>query len=173
MSFIYPYVGPAEVLRNSHHAPQGQPVRSARDIRDYVSEDRASHSEGTTFVVGIDRLLRLAPRRSEHVACAGRPEVLAAGEMRFAVRGEQIMVVEVSNQSTGFCPDVDCWNDIERALTFEGVTVPRGFTRPIDFRRCPRCAEINLVKDSWFVCVFCDADLPREWNVSARTLLVP
>ena len=170
MSFIYAYVGPAEILRNSQ-SPEGVAIPSAKALRDWLRDNSDARSEGATFVVGVDRLLRLAARRSEHVACAGRSEVLAAGEMRFALRGELIEVVEVSNQSTGFCPAVDCWDDIARALAFEGVTVPPTFTRPIDFRRCPRCAEINLVKDSWFVCVFCDQDLPREWNVSARTPL--
>ncbi len=168
VAFIYPYVGPAEVLRNSHGSPAGQAITDGIELRRWLSSHPGAFSEGATFVVGVDHVLRLADRRSEHVACAGEPRVLAAGEMGFALGTNRIEVVEVSNQSAGFCPAVDCWVDVERSLDMEGVVLPRGFTRSIEFRRCPRCAEINLVKEAWFVCVFCDHDLPREWNVSVR-----
>ena len=29
---------------------------------------------------------------------------------------------------------------------------------------CPRCGERNVVKDGWFVCGVCGADLPAGWN---------
>jgi transcription initiation factor TFIIIB Brf1 subunit/transcription initiation factor TFIIB len=32
------------------------------------------------------------------------------------------------------------------------------------FRRCPACGERNIVKDDWFVCGVCGADLPTVWN---------
>jgi hypothetical protein len=35
------------------------------------------------------------------------------------------------------------------------------------FRRCPRCAELNVVKEEFFVCVFCESDLPAVWNIGA------
>jgi hypothetical protein len=39
----------------------------------------------------------------------------------------------------------------------------------LSFDAAPDVAsEVNLVKDGWFVCVFCDADLPAEWNVAPR-----
>jgi hypothetical protein len=49
-----------------------------------------------------------------------------------------------------------------------GVVPPPAFTHAVVFRRCPRCGERNLVKEDWFVCVFCDAELPAEWNVAPR-----
>jgi hypothetical protein len=48
---------------------------------------RSDVIEPFTFVVDIDGRLRLAPRRSEHVALAGGQPVLAAGEMTFAPAG--------------------------------------------------------------------------------------
>ena len=74
----------------------------------------------------------------------------------------------VSNQSTGFCPAVECWPEVVAALSFEALVLPRAFTHAIEFRRCAQCREVTLVRESWFVCVFCDAALPLEWNVSAR-----
>lgn len=85
--------------------------------------------------------------------------------------GQSLTLIEASNQSTGFCPDVDCWADLAAALSFDAITLPPRLTRPIHFRRCPKCGEVNLVKEAWFVCVFCDADLPANWNVSARSLV--
>jgi hypothetical protein len=164
--FAYPYIGPDALRRSLIGAAEGERITSESSLREWIAKNPDGLREGCTFVVGLDGVLRLAPRRSEHVACAGATEVLAAGELRFAL-GPRVKLIEASNQSTGFCPDVDCWSDVERALSF-GVILPSGFTRPIIFRRCPRCAQVNLVKEQWFCCVFCDADLPLAWNVSAR-----
>ncbi|MGW7278393.1 hypothetical protein ACWGIV_08810 [Streptomyces sp. NPDC054844] len=41
----------------------------------------AEAAEPFTYVVGHDGLPRPAPRRGEHVACAGGPDVLGAGEI--------------------------------------------------------------------------------------------
>jgi hypothetical protein len=49
-------------------------------------------------------------------------------------------------------------------LVAAGLAAPPAFTHEIVFRRCPQCGERNLVKDAWFECVFCAAELPRQWN---------
>ncbi|MBM4776631.1 MAG: hypothetical protein GQE15_02920 [Archangiaceae bacterium] len=160
MPFAYPYVGPVSLLSTT--SPPGSRVVSAADFPQWAND------ELVTFVVGLDGVLRLAPRRSEHVACAGALEVLAAGELHAVRAPGGLRVITVSNQSTGFCPAVDCWSEVVSALSFDGVVLPTAFTHAIEFRRCPRCRETNLVKESWFVCVFCESPLPLEWNVSAR-----
>ncbi|WP_194924482.1 hypothetical protein [Catenulispora pinisilvae] len=76
--------------------------------------------------------------------------------------------MSVSNQSTGYCPDVTCWPPVAAALDRLGVGRPAGFTTEIPFRRCTACAEINIVRDGDLVCVFCDADLPAAWNIRPR-----
>ena len=38
------------------------------------------------------------------------------------------------------------------------------FTTRVVFRLCPACNERNIVKDGWFVCDLCGADLPGNWN---------
>jgi hypothetical protein len=66
-------------------------------------------SEPFTFVVSLDGQLRLAPRRSEHVDCAAGQPVLAAGEVLFSQDWAGWSVIEISNQSAGYCPDPDSW----------------------------------------------------------------
>jgi hypothetical protein len=118
-----------------------------------------------TFVVSLSGDLLVAPRRSEHVACAGGELVLAAGEICFDSAG---IVVEVTNNSTGYCPAEDSWESVRSALDKAGIRRPDGFTFVARFRRCRNCGERNLVKDDWYACAVCDADLPREWNFEAE-----
>jgi len=108
--------------------------------------------------------LLVADRRSEHVACAGGGAVLSAGEMWFGIDCDRVEVVEVSNQSTGFCPESESWPVVAAALDQIGVLHPGHFTTEIVFRRCRSCGERNVVKDHWYVCGVCDSELPREWN---------
>ncbi|MDP3158110.1 MAG: hypothetical protein Q8N23_35895 [Archangium sp.] len=44
-------------------------------------------------------------------------------------------VVEASNQSMGFCPDIECWSAVASALALRGVELPKGWTPEITFRR--------------------------------------
>ncbi|MBE1530177.1 hypothetical protein [Actinomadura algeriensis] len=143
---MYVYVGPAELFGEVDPDAFGEPVGAdAARLQD----------EPFTYVVDLDGVLRLAPRRSEHVACAGGRPVLAAGEIAF----EGGRVVEVTNQSTGYCPGPESWTAVAEALDRAGLDRPDGFTDTFVFRRCPSCAELNVVKDEYYVCVFCDADL--------------
>ncbi|WP_425086375.1 hypothetical protein [Streptomyces liangshanensis] len=115
---------------------------------------------------------------SEHVACAGGGAVLSAGEMSLAREDDRWVVGEVSNQSTGYCPDVSSWQWVAAALERAGVDRAgvvrlRGFTHEVVFRRCvgegggtdPDCREVNVVREDDFFCVFCGGALPAEWNV--------
>jgi hypothetical protein len=116
-----------------------------------------------TFVIDPDGILRLADRRSEHIACASGRCVLSAGAM-FISSGRLIVVEEVSNLSTGYCPEHDSWEAVARALDVIGVEHPGRFTTEILFRLCTHCGERNVVKDDWFVCEVCGGDLPEFWN---------
>ncbi len=137
--------------------PEGSVVRCAGDLAVFVEGE----STTLTFVIDEDGALRVAPRRSEHVACArGRP-VLSAGELTI---DRSLAVAFASNQSTGYCPEPDSWPAVARALDELGVKHPRGFSFEATFRRCERCGERNLVKDQVFECAICGAELPRTWN---------
>lgn len=166
--FAYTYVGPEEIRRAAFGQPDGFAVTSLLELQEWLRTNPEALVEGATYVVDLRARLRLAPRRSEHVACAKGEEVLAAGEIRFARVGAAVRVAGVSNQSTGYSPDVTCWSAVELALRRAGLEAPSRFTAEIVFRRCPSCGERNLVKEQWFACVFCDSDLPREWNAGQR-----
>ena len=45
-----------------------------------------------------------------------------------------------------------------------GVAHPGRFTNEIVSRRCTACGERNIVKDGWFACGVCGAELPERWN---------
>ena len=165
---MYRYVGPEEILALVRPGLGGHVVRSRADLAAWLTAQGAQErAEPFTYVVGTDGLLRVAPRRSEHVVCAGGEPVLAAGELTLSADPPLgAAVVAISNQSTGYCPDPDCWPAVAAALDRSGITRPPGLTDPVVFRRCPACGERNLVKDGFFVCALCDADLPTEWNLA-------
>lgn len=166
MPRTYRYVGPAEVREAAKQEPPGAVISSPDDLRAWLAANEAGATEHTlTYVVSTRRELLVAPQRSEHVACARGESVLAAGEL--TVRNGKSGALEVtyiSNQSTGYCPDATCWESVQSVLDRAGLPHPSEFTLAFTFRRCPACGERNLVKEDWFVCALCDAELPSEWN---------
>lgn len=153
---VYHYVGPAEVL-----AAAGPLVPASAVL---TREDIPGAEEPFTFVIDLAGALRLAPRRSEHVACAGGMPVLSAGEIAFARGPDGPEATSVTNQSTGYCPEPSSWSAVAAALDQIAVPHPGGFTDEFTFRRCPGCGERNLVRDGEFTCAICDAELPAAWN---------
>ncbi|MFF3838231.1 hypothetical protein [Streptomyces sp. NPDC001930] len=164
----YRYVGPIELKAAVRSGDGGRRIGSAADFDGWIVEQSAAElAEPFTFVVGTDGVLRLAPRRSEHVACADGDAVLSAGEISFMREADRWTASEVSNQSTGYCPDVTSWAEVARALDAVGLRRPSRFTHEVIFRRCPNCQEHNIVREDDFVCVFCTSDLPAAWNVDS------
>ncbi|MCP9211388.1 hypothetical protein [Streptomyces cucumeris] len=162
----YQYVGPAELKGLVRPEAMGRQVCSAADLRGWASARTSDElAEPFTFVVDTTGVLRLAPRHSEHVVCAGGEAVLSAGEMSFREESGRWVVDEVSNQSTGYCPDIGSWAAVGKALDRAGIASPSGFSHEVIFRGCPGCQQLNIVRDEHFVCVFCDTTLPLEWNV--------
>lgn len=166
MARLYRYVGPTRILEQARHQPLGFEVRSPFDLRAWLQAHPALGGRVWTVTFVIDRAgaLRLADRHSEHVACAGGGPVRSAGELTFALTGEQVRLTAASNQSTGFCPEPESWSDVQAALDTLGLPHPGAFTSAFLFRRCPACGQINLIKDDIFQCDACDAELPRAWN---------
>lgn len=172
----YRYVGPAE-LHDQRPSAEAVTVGSSVVLDRWLAgRGRAELDEPFTFVVTHDGSLRLAPRRSEHVALAAGRDVLAAGEMMFTREAGVRRVVEVTNQSTGYCPDPDCWTAVGRALDRLGLKHPGAFTTKLVFRRCPSCGERNIVREGDFTCALCDGVLPVHWNfapVAGTTMREP
>lgn len=163
---LYPYVGPAHLAKQASSDTPRFRVHDAASLAAWVTKQLGA--EGTlpvTFVVLPDGLW-VADRHSEHVACARGGPVHSAGEMTLAVdkRRRSVEVVYVTNQSTGFCPEPESWPSVESALDAAGVVHPGEFSAEMTFRRCPKCGETNIVKDRWFECAVCGAELPSDWN---------
>jgi len=162
---LYKYVGSPEILKSVAGADAGAPINNADDLRRWLSDNR-EESEATgeifaTYTVDRDGRLLLAPRRTEHVACASGGPVRAAGEMAF---NRDTQLLYVSNQSTGFCPEPESWPEVAASLKNVVPDLPSEFSRAFTFRRCPNCSQILVIKDDWYVCDVCDADVPRHWN---------
>lgn len=161
----YRYVGPAE-LRELPAAIDAVDVTSVEALDRWLAgQDISDRTAPFTYVVTMDGFLRVAPRRREHVACAGGQDVLGAGEFQFDHDASGWFVTDISNQSTGYCPDLDSWTAVAAALDHCGLRHPAGFTQPIVFRACPTCHTINIVRDDDFTCAACGADLPGHWNL--------
>jgi hypothetical protein len=165
---LYSYVGPETIRQRVSSATAGVPIDSAADFTSWVLTTKQSANPSgliaVTFVVDEQERLFVADRHSEHISCSGGRPVLTAGEMFFSQVGRVWEVVEVSNQSTGFCPEPESWSVVAGALDRAGISHPGQFTLPVIFRRCPACGERNIVKAGWFVCGVCGEELPAEWN---------
>ncbi|MFD8599141.1 hypothetical protein ACFV1L_29465 [Kitasatospora sp. NPDC059646] len=162
------YLGPPELLARAGRHTLGRAVRTPTELAARLAESPpGERTDPFTYVVDLTGTLWLAPRRSEHVACAGGADVLAAGEIRFAVQSTgRWAVAEISNLSTGYCPDLDSWSAVATALDHAHLPRPDAFTYAFLFRRCPTCGQLNLVKDDDLTCAACDNPLPAEWNLT-------
>lgn len=161
----FSYVGPEDIRDASRASPKGTVLSSLQDCLRWIERNPLERERGwLTYIVDSQLSLRVAPRRSEHVACAGGSQVLGAGELRLSEAGE---VLEISNLSTGYCPDPCCWEAVRAALQRAGLSHPPRFTFAVDFRRCEVCGQRNVVKERWLVCSACDAALPEAWNFGA------
>lgn len=167
MARLYEYVGPGSIKARAAGQPAGTRIRSPFDL---ISWARHTDHDGeivvATFVIDATGDLLVAARRSEHVACAGAGAVLSAGEMFLRMQDDTVVVAEITNNSTGYCPEADSWPAVAAALDQIGISRPRGFTHEFVFRRCEKCRERNLIKDNWYVCAICGSDLPELWNLA-------
>ena len=170
MSRTYGYVGPAEIADAVRGQPAGWAVRSVEDVRAWLASQVApargevASSVICTYTVDADGVLHVADRHSEHVACAGFAPVRAAGELGLEVSARDVEVTYLSNQSTGFCPDVGCLGAVQAALRAAGLEPPEAWSAAFTFRRCTGCGMRNVVKEDWFVCGMCGEELPADWN---------
>ncbi|MGW9208809.1 hypothetical protein ACWGR4_17725 [Embleya sp. NPDC055664] len=170
----YRYVGPPDLTALVRPDNEGRSIGSAADVDAWISARGPREAcEPFTFVVDVAGVLRLAPRRSEHVVCAGGREVLSAGEIAFRSDAGRWVADEISNQSTGYCPDPGSWPAVADALTRAGIAHPGGFTHEVVFRRCSSCRQLNIVRDRHYVCAVCDEALPHAWNVDGARLPRP
>jgi hypothetical protein len=105
----YLYVGPPDLLERAATSPTFL-ITDTEQIRDALATFGTAHSQRArevtvTFVVDLRGALRIAPRQSEHVSCAGGEPVLAAGEFVLRYANGSWSVCGATNQSTGYCPE--------------------------------------------------------------------
>ena len=163
--YAYPYVGPERIRSAAAGAQPGTVIGSADALAEWLEQNPDALAEGATYVVDLRGRLRVAPRRSEHVACASADPLLAAGEFTSGPP-PQSPAPATTRRATPLTSTA--YRARARAARGRARTAARVLSGPIVFRRFPRCREINVVKGGWFVCALCDADLPEQWNVSAR-----
>ncbi len=168
MARSYSYLGSQEIARVVAGYPTGHLIRSVADVEGWMQQTHQQPNRWglveATFVITEEGILALADRHSEHVACAGGKPVRSAGEMFFAPGVGGWEVQEVSNQSTGYCPEPASWLAVAAALARIPLAHPGAFTQVCLFRRCPDCQQLNLIKENLFMCAVCGSALPDEWN---------
>ena len=160
----YRYVGSEEIARQAQAAIERLQPTAPADIRAWSARVKRSALE-FTYIVDTGGNLWLSDRRTEHVACARGAQVLGAGEIEIAVGPDRVTVASITNQSTGYCPEPDCWPAVRDALARAGLEPPDGFTYAFRFRRCPTCRGINILKDEMPECPSCGSELPAAWNL--------
>ena len=131
---------------------------------DFLPKGRTTGIVFATFIIDTNEDLWIADRRSEHVACADGQDVLAAGEIAFERSGTRVEVLEITNQSTGYCPEPGSWAVVDAVLKRLGIAHPAGFQPEFEFRRCDGCGTTSVIKDGAFECAVCGAALSLEWN---------
>jgi hypothetical protein len=166
---LYHYVGSEEIKSSVANFQTGTVIRSISDLKSWINniynkEISSSNLIVATFVIDRYGNLRLAERHSEHIACAGGQPVLSAGEIFISWNKNCFEVSDITNQSTGYCPEVESWKYVEIVLNRIGIDRPSHFTAKFTFRHCSSCSQINIVKNSLFICLVCNSPLSDRWN---------
>ena len=168
MHKCYEYVGPHDIAVLLQCASDRMTIQCPFDAIEWIHQTKQHLSrQGTftvTFVIDPHEQLWIADRHSEHVVCAQGQAVLTAGELTFVISDQQLAIVAVTNQSTGYCPEPESWTVVTGVCERLGVAYPAYWTTAYLFRRCARCGNTNLIKDDWFVCAICDGPLSATWN---------
>jgi hypothetical protein len=166
---LYRYQGSQAIVHAVAGHPEGYPIRSVADLENWMQQTQQQTNRWgqveATFVINQEGRLCLADRHSEHVACAGGKAVRSAGELFFEYGKTGWEVRDVSNQSTGYCPEPTSWSEVAAALDSILLPHPGTFTQVYHFRRCPGCHQLNLIKEQVFECDLCSSELPQEWNL--------
>ncbi len=168
MNRQYRYIGSDDIKNLVCPSEHRAIVHQAQDIIRWIKGTGQLHKNTgfvvATFIIDTNENLWIADRHSEHYVCAQGKEVLSAGEITFSVDRSNVEVVEITNQSTGYCPEPESWTIVQQALTRAKIPHPKGFTFEFIFRRCEKCYAKNVVKEGWFDCGVCGAELSQDWN---------
>lgn len=169
LTAVYRYIGPSDLKALGQDVTQRVFIGGISDVLAWIDSKQSPQRDSVfvaTFIVDCENKLWIADRHSEHVACARGGDVLSAGEIVFERYGQVVVVTDVSNQSTGYCPEPESWPAVAAALDKAGIRHPHGFTQKFIFRLCEGCGQTNVVKEGDFTCAVCGTELKQEWNFS-------
>lgn len=162
----YNYCGSHELLTLVSQLPKGYIIHSTADLMHWVLETEQvpvrcnSFQVVATYIINLTGQLVLADRHSEHVVCAGGQPVLGAGEIVLSYTKKVWSINEITNQSTGYCPDPESWQAVAQALRSLNIDFPATFTHTFIFRKCSQCHTVNIIKDNQFECAVCQLPIP-------------
>jgi hypothetical protein len=164
----YFYVGPKTVRESLPTVSMRTHITSLDEVKQWIRDSEQilgrDRDVTATFIIDIHNQMWIADRHSEHVLCAAGQNMLSAGEITFTINPTSIEVAEITNQSTGYCPEPESWIAVEMALAAIGLDHPSQFTTAYLFRRCDVCGTTNIIKDDWFECAVCQSPLSPDWN---------
>jgi hypothetical protein len=113
MARYYHYVGSRNILESLAEDSGRFCLESGKSIIEWINKTKQPREyDGSvvlTFIIDTDGKLWLNERRSEHVLCAAKQDVLSACEITFVLDKNELLVMEVTNQSTGYCPEPESW----------------------------------------------------------------
>lgn len=171
MKTLYKYLEKEKTKLKSNIPSGRQLIESKVDIIEWLRKIGQITSKNkqitVTFIVDKSGKIWIADRNSEHVLCAKGEDILSAGEITFSLINNKITVSDITNQSTGYCPEPDSWPEVANALKNVGLEHPDFFTSTFCFRFCYKCKSINIIKDEWFFCAVCNQPLSKSWNFSS------
>ena len=167
----YFYVGSQEIRKKVDKRYEGCTITHVKDVKAWVADTNQDLRHGmviATFIINEQEHLVISDRHSEHVMCAGGRNVLSAGEITFSFEDGEILVSDISNQSTGYCPKPTSWEVVETVLDKIGLEHPPYFTRAYEFRYCEKCDSKNLIKEDIYECAVCGSELDLEWSFDKK-----
>ncbi len=160
----YPYIGPISILQRIQEQHQGTLITSIQDIENWLKENNQRGDDYgnivVTFVILPHYELRISDRHIEHVQCANGSEVLSAGEMTFAIDKKKVFSIsQITNQSTGYCPAIESWQHVEKAIQTLDLPKPIQFEPAYLFSYCESCQSLKIIKDEDYFCYTCQVAL--------------
>jgi hypothetical protein len=121
---LYHYVGQRDLLELKDAPIARCEPDDPASLQAWLHHERISLPATLTFVVTSAGRLRVASRHAEHVVCARGAPVLVAGEIEIDLRRDILIVLGVTNQSTGYCPEPECFSAVRAALIECGLAAP-------------------------------------------------
>jgi len=173
MTEPYSYIGPMSILQRIQAQYQGSLITSVDDLERWIKTNNQQGDDYgnivVTFVILPHYELRISDRHIEHVQCANRSKVLSAGEITLEVEKTTVLSIpQITNQSTGYCPSIESWEHVEKALEVLEISKPTQFEPAYYFSYCESCQSLKIIKDEDYFCYTCQEALMTSKTFQER-----